>query len=350
MEFFLIFVGSYLLSAGVMPCAIVLLRKYKMLDFPGPRKIHSQPVATAGGLGIALSFYLVLWFLWWMDFLDVRKLTGPLTGITLGGLLLLGVGLYDDLRGSRPLVKLAFQVLAALILYDQGIRIVSLTNPLSNYIPLSHFDLPVTVFWLVLVMNAVNLIDGLDGLASGIVFISAYTLFLIQIIVGEAVVMSVILVNLILAGVLLGFIRHNFFPARVFLGDTGSMFLGMLIGASSILQSTKGAATITLMVPLITLMVPICDTGMAFLRRVGRGKNPFLADQQHIHHRMLNLGWTPKQVVLIMYLLCIYLSFVSFVTMLLPKQVVFLLTGVIALGFFVAFELMGITRKNHEAP
>jgi UDP-GlcNAc:undecaprenyl-phosphate GlcNAc-1-phosphate transferase len=347
-QLFLIFIGCYLCALLVTPVLISVLNRNRVYDHPGPRKVQSRPTPTAGGIGVAAVFFLFLWTLWWIDFLDIRRLTGPLAGLSAGGLILIGIGLWDDLRGSRPAVKLSFQVLAACILFYSGFRITILTNPFSDFIELRHLELPITILWFVLVINAVNLIDGLDGLAGGVVFISAYTMFLIQIAVGEAAVMSVLLINLILAGTLLGFLRYNFFPARVFLGDTGSMFLGMAIAGSAILQSTKGAATITLMVPLITLLVPLCDTGMAFFRRVSNRKNPFLPDQQHVHHRLMGLGLSPKQVVLLIYLLCIYLAVAAIVTMGLPKQIVLVFTLIMGLGFFLAFEVIGLFQRKRS--
>ena len=211
----------------------------------------------------------------------------PLLGLTLAAIPLLALGLVDDLRGAGPWTKLAVQACSAMVLVHFGYGVPLLTNPFGAPLDLGVLSGPLAVVWVLLVVNAINLIDGLDGLASGVVLIAAATLWWVGRTHSDLYVMFI---ASLLIGSTLGFLRWNFPPARVFMGDTGSHFLGLTLAAVALLENRKETAAVTLLFPLVALGVPVADSLLAFARRLGSGRHVFHADREHIHHRLLGLG------------------------------------------------------------
>ena len=215
----------------------------------------------------------------------------PLLGLTCASIPILALGVVDDVRGAGPWVKLGVQTCAALTLTLFGFGVPLLSNPFGAPIVTGVWSVPLTVAWVIVLTNAINLIDGLDGLAAGVVAIACGALWLTARAHGDFYVMFV---AALLLGACLGFLWWNRPPARVFMGDTGSQFLGLTLSALSLLENRKGTAAMTLLLPIVALGVPIADSTLAFVRRLLRGQHVFRGDARHIHHRLLDAGLSPR--------------------------------------------------------
>jgi UDP-GlcNAc:undecaprenyl-phosphate GlcNAc-1-phosphate transferase len=338
-----LFLSSLLLSSLITPLWLRISARAGFFDFPQEGKIHAQPTPTMGGLVILITFFSCLWSYYFF----MGELAGfnssQLIGLTLAGTIIALLGIYDDTRGCNATKKLAIQLLAALVLYKFGFRIKEITNPFDNSIYLGFLKLPLTLLWVLLIINAINLIDGLDGLASGVILISALSFFCIALNNNEY---PAALTTLILAGSILGFLRYNLPPAKVFLGDTGSMFLGLVIAAVSLLVNRKGTVTITLLLPIGALGFPIMDTIYAFFRRILKRKNPFQGDTSHLHHNLLHLGLDTWRTLLLIYLFCVYLGFSAYIVSLLPKQYALLILLILGIGIFLWLGALKYLQKN----
>ncbi len=288
---------AFFLAFALTPFMRRLALQSGVLDQPNHRKNHGQAMPLLGGIAVYLSFWLtagaVLFFL---------EGGGRFWGLFLGSSLIVAIGLYDDIRGLSYRAKFAGQFAAALILLAFNIKIEFITFPFQNMIFLGIFIVPLTLVWIVGVTNAVNLIDGVDGLATGVSAIAAVVMFAYT--WGEFPLLAIL--SLILAGAALGFLPFNFPPARIFLGDTGSLFLGFLLAGFSIMGATKQATLTTLIIPVLILGLPITDTFYVMWQRFKSGRSIFQPDRGHIHHRLLNLGLTPRQTTVVLYLTSLY--------------------------------------------
>lgn len=289
---------SYLLTPRVKTLAI----KAGALDAPDARKVHTRPIPRMGGLAIYAAFVLAV--------LSSLHVTTEVMGLLAGGTVILIVGIIDDIMQLPAKVKLLGQILAAAVLLFFDIRIEWLTNPFGEMLYVDMFSIPLTLLWVVGLTNTVNLIDGLDGLAAGVSTIAAITILLVAL---QQNFFVVTVLTAALAGSALGFLQHNFNPAKIFMGDTGSMFLGYMLAAISILGTVKSAATIALIVPIVALGLPIMDTTFAIIRRYMSGRPIFKPDKGHLHHRLLEMGLSQKQAVLLMYVIsgCLGLSAIA---------------------------------------
>jgi UDP-GlcNAc:undecaprenyl-phosphate GlcNAc-1-phosphate transferase len=310
--YIVIFLCSFLICYFVVP----FVRKYAILngvmdDDGDMRRVHNGSIPRLGGVGIYLAFYFpFLGFLFYRnrisDFLfsDMRQFLGLLICSTI----VLALGIYDDIKGANAAKKLTVQTIAAIILFFFGFEIQKLSNPFGEAVYLGWLSLPVTVFWLVGLSNAFNLIDGIDGLASGVAFFAASALLAVALFFGNIVPS---LFTAALAGATLGFLRYNFNPAKIFMGDSGSLFLGFTIGAISIHGSAKAHAAVAILIPIVALGLPIMDTLLAIGRRVYRGFPIPTADREHIHHKLIQCGFSHRRAALILYSFCIILSFLA---------------------------------------
>ncbi|MCY1044352.1 MraY family glycosyltransferase [Corallococcus sp. bb12-1] len=269
------------------------------------RKVHVRPVPRLGGIGIVGGFFAPLCALFLVDSgVGVQFLaqTDLIVGLFVGGAVIAALGLYDDLKGAGAKLKFSVQFAVALSLYALGFRIEVLANPFGAELSLGLLSLPLTVVWVVGVINALNLIDGLDGLAGGVAFFGVGTHFLLALMRGDVLLC---LLMAALAGAILGFLVFNFNPASIFMGDTGSMFLGFVLAAVSIKTSSKSGTAVALLVPVMALGLPIMDTLLAMVRRSLLGRPMFSADKEHIHHRLMSrLLLTHRTTVLVLYGLC----------------------------------------------
>ena len=288
---------SVTVSFMATPAVKRMAYKIGAVDVPKDgRRMHDHPIPRLGGLAIALAFILV-------SLLTV-ELDHQMQGIMLGGIVILVLGVLDDSLTLPALPKFIVQIVAASIVVAHGCAIQFITNPFSSEVgacfDLGVFAVPVTIIWIVTLTNAVNFIDGLDGLAVGVSGISAGTMLVISLLVAEP---QVAMVMACLLGACIGFIPYNKNPATIFMGDTGSTFLGFILAAMSIQGFFKLYAIISFVVPFLILGVPIFDITFAVLRRLARHQNPMTADREHIHHRLIDMGFSQKQTVAITYTL-----------------------------------------------
>ncbi len=340
--------------------------KLGLVDKPGDeRRIHKVAVPRLGGVGIYMSFILTLSALAAITGRfpqDARIVEGGL-GIFVGGTIVFVLGLIDDLESLPAKAKLLIQIIAASAAYSLGVRIRAIPIPTTMNIDLGFLhltggepiqlgilSLPITVLWLVGVANAVNLIDGMDGLAAGVSLISALTIWSVALAEGIDKPYAGLMAA-VLAGALLGFLRWNFNPARIFLGDSGAYLVGFVLAAISITGVIKGAAAATIVVPtaflvLLILFFPLLDTSWAIVRRAARGKSVFEPDRQHIHHRLLDTGLSQKKAAYVIYSVSALLGFVA--AHLVKQDSYFLGVGASVLGmaFFFAFVLNGHRNRR----
>ena len=285
------FLGALVACVIFVPVAIVLSRRFGWIAEPGGRHAHASPTPKLGGLAMYLGFAVaVLLFL-------------PRYGDTLGVLVVTGLGMVllaiDDRWPMKPIVKLGVQIgLAVLATVVFAIEIKFVSLPGGHIIQLGWLMAPVTIFWLVGMQNTVNLLDGADGLAAGVIAIVAMILMLAA---GQLKQIEVVQLAGALAGVCVGFLVFNFPPARIFMGDSGSHFLGLALGLISVLGVAKVAVAFALAAPVLALAVPIADTAWAILRRRRRGESVATADNLHIHHRLQSFGLNPRQTCYVFY-------------------------------------------------
>ena len=293
---------SLILAFGVALAVTPWVRKrafaWGAVDYPDQRKVHSGVMPRLGGLAVYLAFVSAV--------LVARPLNSSTLGLLLGITLITLLGIIDDIRGLSPRLKLAGQIVAALAVIPFGIKVQLFTNPFNgDILYLGVLSVPVTVFWLVAVTNAINLVDGLDGLAAGISGIAALTMaavawtqFNVLDLPGQS---GAILLPLILAASILGFLKHNYHPATIFLGDSGSMMLGFCLGAISVMGLTKSFTAVSVILPLVILGIPLLDTTFAILRRYHKHRPILQPDREHLHHQLMALGLTHSQAVLVIY-------------------------------------------------
>ncbi len=336
--FFISFLVSFLSSK-----LLIYLNIKKFYDVPDRmRKIHQTPVLRGGGISIfvgvltaflSLLFYhnkLTLGFVLHLDTFRIILIPASLVFI---------LGLFDDAYGLSARVKLPIQFIAATILFFEGIRIEVIKLPFIGVVDFGYFSFLITLLWIVGITNGFNFIDGMDGLASGISFFAALTILLISLIEGNYVIS---IFSISICGSVAGFFKYNWHPAQIFLGDSGSYFLGFLIGALSIISSTKSSAIVTIVIPLLVLAYPLLDISLAILRRIIGRKSLFAADREHIHHKLLKKGYPYKSVVFFLYLISGLFGMLAIFTISLKSKLFTLLipifSGIFAIYFVKKLE------------
>ena len=291
----LAFAVSLLVAYVMTPPVKRFADKVGAIDVPRDnRRVHDHPIPRMGGLAIFIGFVLSLIFF--------VPMSTKVLGLLVGSVIIAVMGGVDDIVSLNPWVKLAGQIVAALVAIRCGLVFDVISNPNifaeETYIEIGWLSIPLTMLWIVGCTNAVNLIDGLDGLAVGVSAISSMTMLIVSLFVSEPVV-SIILAAL--TGACLGFMPYNLNPAKIFMGDVGSQLLGFVLSTASIMGLFKLHAIITFFVPLLALALPLADTIFAFFRRILHGQSPFKADKGHFHHRLLAMGLNQKQVVAVLY-------------------------------------------------
>lgn len=289
------FIVAFLTAFASTPWARELAHIIGAIDVPkDSRRMHKTPIPRLGGLAIFFGFLIAV--------ICFVVLTPEIIGIVAGSVIIVVMGAFDDTKPMKASVKLLIQIVAALIVALAGVRIEIFTNPVlfleNDYLILGKLSIPLTVIWIVAITNAVNLIDGLDGLAAGVASISSICILVIALMVSES---NIAILVACLTGACIGFLPYNFNPASIFMGDSGSNFLGFLLACISIEGFFKGYAVISFAVPLLLLALPIFDTSVAILRRI-KNKKPVMApDRGHLHHKLVDMGFSTKQAVLILY-------------------------------------------------
>ncbi len=311
--------------------------KIGAVDQPDKRKVHSKPMPRIGGLAIYTSFLIGLFF-----FFPDSDVIGP---IIAGSFIIIMTGLLDDILQLSPKIKLIGQVGAAVVTVLGGIRIEFITLPFGDRIEFELFVIPVTILWIIAVTNAINLIDGLDGLAAGVSSIALITISLLAISMGDS---TSALIGLILLGSTLGFLVYNFYPAKIFMGDTGSLFLGYMISVLSVTGLYKNVTLFSLIVPIIILAIPILDTAFAIVRRIVHN-NPISApDKFHLHHCIIRLGFSHRQTVIMIYAMS---SLFSIAAVIFTKSTLWGATTIIislAILVEIMVEITGLVSENYR--
>ena len=331
------------LSLSLTPLAKAFATKVGAIDVPkDDRRMHKKPIPRMGGLAIFLAFFLTA-------LLFLKQIDRPMQAILLGAIAIVILGVFDDIYTLHALFKLIVQISAAcIVVFYGGCRIQYITNPFGNagdYFDLGVFAIPLTIVWIVAITNAVNFIDGLDGLACGVSCITSVNMLVIALLVSDQ---NVAIVMAAIAGACLGFLPYNFNPAKIFMGDTGSTFLGFLLASISIQGLFKAYAVVSLAVPFLLLSLPIFDICFAIIRRLASGKNPMEADRGHFHHRLIDLGFSQKQSVAIAYLLTAILGLAAvLLTSSGEMKVIIMLLAVVVVGA-IGFEIFFRDKRYHK--
>jgi UDP-GlcNAc:undecaprenyl-phosphate GlcNAc-1-phosphate transferase len=345
--------GAFLVNLLLLPLILRLAHRKKWYDRPDSRKIHSGLIPRLGGPGLFFSFAVssILAGLLSPGISGVRVLEPRLAAL-FGGLAIIHmVGLYDDFNSMKVVWKFLLQVVAAAIIAAGGFLVRRITLPYVGSLSLGLAAYPLTVVWLVGIANAVNLIDGMDGLAGGIAAFAAGAMGVIAVLQGSA---RGAVLAFALLGALGAFLVFNFPPARIFMGDSGSLFLGLTLAALPLAGGIPRSSSFgTLIVPVTLLTVPILDTAAAIVRRARSRRSILSPDRQHIHHKLLSMGLSERQILSVVYGMCAYLALVAVSSVVLPKEINVYLILVVwvgsLLGYWVLSYLVGKNRKSESA-
>lgn len=333
------------LIVALVATPVVKSLAFKMgaMDVPKDnRRMHDHPIPRMGGLAIFLGFLLsVLLF---------AEITPQLRGMLLGSVIIVVLGIFDDIYSLPAMFKFVVQIVAALVAVFSGNVIQTLSNPnifsSDLYWDLGVLSIPVSVIWIVAITNAVNLIDGLDGLACGVSAISSMTLLVISLAISDG---PVAILMAALTGGCLGFLPYNMNPAKIFMGDTGSTFLGFILAVVSIQGLFKLYTIISFAVPFLMLGLPIFDTCFAFIRRIAHGQSPMHADRSHVHHRLIDMGLNQKQAVAVLYMISAILGLSAVVlTTSGPVKAMLLLMALCFAGAIAGHIFLSNNRKEQE--
>lgn len=288
------YIVAFLLSLAVSIISTPLVKKiayrFNILDKPSGRKVHREHMPRLGGLAIVFGVIA--------GFLYLTPDSPYMSRVVLGAIIIIIVGIIDDKVTLSPKGKLAGQIAAALVVVSSGLHIEYVTIPFYGKLEFGFLSYAITVLWIVGITNAINLIDGLDGLAAGVSSIALTTILIMSILDGQ---MLVVALSIILLGPTIGFLFFNFYPAKIFMGDTGALFLGYSISVISILGLFKSVTLFSLVIPVIILAVPIFDTFFAITRRMLNGQKITRPDNQHLHHRLISMGFSHRATVFIIY-------------------------------------------------
>jgi UDP-GlcNAc:undecaprenyl-phosphate GlcNAc-1-phosphate transferase len=297
-----VYLGSVFLALVITPAVIWVAKRIKAVDRPGVRSVHERPIPRIGGMAIflpAMSLFIAVLFLSNPIGAAFRGIPLQITTLFCTATFIFVIGLVDDLRRLPARFKFLAEIVAALVLCSTGVRIANIGVTDAFSLHLGGWGWPLTVLWIVGITNAVNLSDGLDGLAAGVSAIACGVIAVLAIHGGQ-VVMAVLM--LALMGSLTGFLYYNFNPASIFMGDCGSLFLGFMIASSSVLYSMKSSALVGLALPFLALGVPIFDTLFSMLRRFLEQRSMFAPDRRHFHHKLIDLGLKQRHVVILIYM------------------------------------------------
>ncbi|MGI6049926.1 MAG: glycosyltransferase family 4 protein [Acetivibrionales bacterium] len=324
------------------------------------RRVHKRPMPLLGGLAIIAGFLLaVIYTFATRDFNDfIKFIAEPKTiGIIFGSLIIIGLGVYDDIKPLRARIKFPIQLIAAIIVVATGTKITTLSKPFLDTVAMHPsmmyflgdvLAFAISVFWIVGLTNAINLIDGLDGLAAGVSGIAAISLFIVSVIRGQD---DIAIVAATLIGALAGFLPYNFNPAKIFMGDTGATFLGFILAILSVEGTMKSVTVLSMAIPILVLGLPIFDTMFAIIRRLLHGKPIAQADRGHLHHRLLDMGLSHRMAVAILYVVSAALGLVSIALVdkgLLPSIILIIIIVVFGLGGARNLKEITITPEDEN--
>jgi len=340
---------SVFISYSVTILVIKFATKRAILDDVGNyRKIHSVPVPRLGGIGIFVAFMIPMVILTFFHrnlasaaFKDIYY--SETIGIFIGATVAFLMGLYDDIKDLSAKGKLFFQFIAGAIACYFSLIISEVYLPFLGNIHLGIWSIPITILWFMVCMNAVNLLDGLDGLAAGVGLLVSITILLMSLIFENTPNM---ILAACLSGALLGFLYHNFYPAKIYMGDSGSMCLGFLLASLGIWGSRNTETSVSLLIPVIALGLPILDTSLAIIRRLSKKLPVSMPDRMHIHHKLLTMGLSHRRTVLIMYGMCIVLGVLALLLTLEKNELTIIILGSLTIIVFISVRLFGELRVN----
>lgn len=344
LDWVLLTVIAFVLSILLTPLTGKLAFKWGATDKPNERKVHAKIMPRMGGLAIFLSFLLTLLlaFILFGENLVTQMSIMPFLA---GALIIVVIGIFDDIYELRAGAKLLGQIAAALIIVIWGgVEVEFINLPFQGELHFGLLSIPITVIWIVGITNAINLIDGLDGLAGGVSTIALITIAVMAVVKGDIFVATI---ALIVTGSTLGFLKYNFHPAKIFMGDTGAMFLGYIIAVISLL-GFKNVTMISLIVPIIILGVPISDTFFAIIRRLVNKKPISAPDKSHLHHCFLNLGFTHRQTVILIYALAASFGLAAIILSYATIWGALLLISVILITIEIMVEKLGLIGTNYQ--
>ena len=287
---------AYLLGIFIVPLVIYFSKKKHLIDVPNERKIHHGQISRLGGVAVWISVMLTFAFLVILSYYPKGY---GLSAIITGGSLMFLMGLIDDVYGLDAKFKLFIQIAIASIVILLGIRIETLYNPFGTNIELGWVSYPLTILWIVGITNAINFIDGIDGLAGSIISISAVAIGIISLVLAPAIPITA-LIAFILTGAMCAFLTFNYNPAKIFMGDSGALYAGFLLATLSITGIVAPAKDFSMYLPVLILIVPMMDVMYSSIRRILNGTSPFVADSEHIHHKLLHAGYSQDRLVLLL--------------------------------------------------
>ncbi len=332
---------SFIISLAAIPVIIYLSRRLKLFDTMSDRKIHTKPISRLGGLAIFLGF-IVAFHIFVLGGEGTRF---NATTYTLGLVVAFSAGFIDDLVNFRAWFKLILQVVAASLVAMSGLNITYLTIFDFGVIHFGYLSYVLTIIWIVGFMNAINLLDGMDGLASGVVLLATIFIFVIASIQNNPMVMTI---AACLAGSIVGFYLFNFPPAKIFMGDGGAYLLGFMYSTISLMDIKKSAVATIFLIPLILLLVPIYDILSVMIKRYRLGYNIFLADKNHLHHRLISLGFSQKGILFIIYSYTIILGLLSVLLLYITPKLTLILFLLVVMLVFLSLYLLNSAERIIE--
>lgn len=333
--------ATMIISAILTPFVRRISFKVGAVDKPTARRVNKVPMPTMGGLAIFIAFNFALFFLLRTQIPDEQ-----FYGTFFGECIILITGIIDDIFELKPSQKMLGILLAALAVFQfANVRMTTLTLPFVGMVHLGWLSLPITLLWIAAITNAINLLDGLDGLATGVTIIALFTTGFTGLFFLPSTNIYVVIMIFTLVAAEIGFLPYNFFPARIYLGDTGALFIGFMISVFS-LSGLKNATFISILIPVMILGVPITDTIYAILRRLLNKESISHADKRHLHHRLMQMGLTHRQTVLVIYGISLIFSFIALLYPISTFWGSVLLTVGILIGIELFVEAIGLVGEN----
>ncbi|KJH73108.1 glycosyltransferase family 4 protein [Aliterella atlantica] len=328
----LAFLVSALVVIWTTPHVKTIGIKSGKVDKPSDRKVHQRPMVRLGGVSIFLGSLIALLVVWWSGGFGIlpTETEWGIWGVILGGLAFFAIGLADDLFNLSPFVRLLLQIAFATLAWYMGVHIDFLSIPFGGLVQMGWLSLPITVIWLVGMANAINWIDGLDGLAAGVSGIAAVVMLVVTLFMQQS---AAALIAAALAGGALAFLRYNFNPAQIFMGDGGAYFIGFTLAGVGVVGLVKTTAVTAVLLPYLILAVPIVDMSAVILLRLRHGKSPFMADKRHLHHRLLQAGLSHRLTVLFIYALTLWVGSLAVAVAGIPSGIAYALGATSLLSY-----------------
>ncbi len=333
---------AYLLGIFIVPLVIYYSQKMGLVDVPNERKIHHGNISRLGGVAIWVSVMLSFLFLILLSYYPKGQ---GLSAIIVGGSLMFLMGLIDDIYCLNAKFKLFIQIAIATIVILLGVRIENLFNPFGANIDLGILSYPITLLWIVGITNAINFIDGIDGLAGSIVSISALSIGIISLVLEPAIPINA-LIAFILTGAMCAFLTFNYNPAKIFMGDSGALYAGFLLATLSITGIVKPSSGISMYLPILILAVPLMDVAYSSIRRMLKGTSPFVADAEHIHHKLLHAGYSQDKLVLLLASFSMVCALLSIIVVSTKSK--FIIIALSLIGVLIVLNIISKLIKKKE--